>query len=148
MREFKQAIEAHERALVIFRGRGDRQHEGMVLHNLGDALQEVRRIDEAGDSYRQALVISSELGDRHSEAKLLNYLGRALAKGRNFTKAVEAHRQALTVARELDMSSCSCERDALAEIEGIRDICIFRRFWRTSLRFDNLIRSVEFIRII
>ena len=46
--------------------------------NLGTALREVRRFDEAITAHQQALALFAELGDRHGEARALTNLGGAL----------------------------------------------------------------------
>ena len=56
---------------------GDRYGEGTALNNLGPALLEVRRFDEAITAYQQDLDIGRETGDRHGEGIALNKLGNA-----------------------------------------------------------------------
>ena len=50
-------------------------------HNLGVALQEARRFDEAITAHQQAAALFSELGDRHGEALALDNLGSRPAGG-------------------------------------------------------------------
>jgi hypothetical protein len=47
------------------------------LNNLGIALQEVRRFEEAITAHTQAAAIYVEAGDRHGEGGALNNLGLA-----------------------------------------------------------------------
>ena len=50
----------------------------LALDNLGVALQEARRFDEAITAHQQAAALSTELGDRHGEAAALSNLDNAL----------------------------------------------------------------------
>jgi Tetratricopeptide repeat len=63
---------------AIFVEVGDRYGEGGALGNLGNALREVRRFEEAITAHTQAAAIYVEVGDRHSEGTALNSLGNAL----------------------------------------------------------------------
>ncbi|MER6274444.1 tetratricopeptide repeat protein [Streptomyces sp900105755] len=58
---------AQARALAVYRELGDRRGEGAALNNLGIALRDVRRFEEAIDAHFEGLAICRELGDRHSE---------------------------------------------------------------------------------
>ncbi|MGA4994713.1 tetratricopeptide repeat protein [Nonomuraea bangladeshensis] len=80
---------------------GDRHGEGQALNNLGVALQEMRRFEEAITAHRDAGAIYRELGDRHGEGMALNSLGNALQGVRRFEEAVTAHEQDLQICREL-----------------------------------------------
>ena len=53
----------------------------MALTNLGLALQEVRRFEEAITAHQDAAAIFRETGDRHSEGAALNNLGAGPAGG-------------------------------------------------------------------
>lgn len=50
-------------------GLGDHHREGAALNNLGSALAEVGRFEEAVTSYQQATDIYRELSDHHGEAR-------------------------------------------------------------------------------
>jgi spore cortex formation protein SpoVR/YcgB (stage V sporulation) len=47
VRRVEDAITAHQDAVAIYRETGDRHSEGIALNNLGLALREVRRVEEA-----------------------------------------------------------------------------------------------------
>ena len=53
----------------------------MALSNLGAALAEVRRFEEAIRAHQDAAAIFRETGDRHREGMALNNLGLALREG-------------------------------------------------------------------
>ena len=46
----------------------DRRNEAGALNNLGLALQEMRRFEEATTAYQEAAAICQETGDRHTVA--------------------------------------------------------------------------------
>ncbi|MFF2132435.1 tetratricopeptide repeat protein [Streptomyces olivochromogenes] len=53
--------------MAVCRELGDRHREGTALNNLGLALREVRRFEEAIDAHTTAATVFRELGDRHRE---------------------------------------------------------------------------------
>ncbi|MFG2357731.1 tetratricopeptide repeat protein, partial [Streptomyces sp. NPDC048521] len=80
---------------------GDHDGEGRALNNLGTALQQVRRFDEAIDAHQQAAARFTELGDNEGEGRALNNLGMALQQVRRFDEAIDAHQQAAARFTEL-----------------------------------------------
>jgi tetratricopeptide (TPR) repeat protein len=79
---------------------GDRSREGGSLTNLGNALAEVRRFDEAVTAHRTAAAIFRKAGDRRGEGTALANLGNALVEVRRFDEAVTAHRTAAVIFRK------------------------------------------------
>ncbi|MFI0418615.1 ATP-binding protein [Spongiactinospora sp. 9N601] len=79
---------------------GDRHGEGRALNNLGPALRQVRRFEEAITAYEHAATIFRETGDRHGEGQALNNLGIALRQVRRFDEAITAHTKATQIYRE------------------------------------------------
>ncbi|MFI9552760.1 tetratricopeptide repeat protein [Nonomuraea endophytica] len=71
-------------ALACMREVGDRHGEGMALNNLGAALRQVRRFEEAIVAYEQATAICREVGDRRGEGMALNKPRRRVAAGAAF----------------------------------------------------------------
>lgn len=80
---------------------GDRHGEAAVLHTLGNAYYDLRRLEDAIDHYRQALAIRRETGDRQGEGWTLNNLGTAYQQLRNLDTAIEHYQQALAIRREV-----------------------------------------------
>ncbi|MBN6040041.1 tetratricopeptide repeat protein [Amycolatopsis sp. 195334CR] len=72
----------------------------IASNNLGVALREVRRFDEAITHHQQAAAIYREIGDRHGEGQALNNLGVALREVRRFDEAITAHERDLAIFRE------------------------------------------------
>jgi len=72
----------------------------MALNNLGMALVQVRRFEEAITAERDAAAIYRETGDRHNEGTALVNLGMALVQVRRFEEAITAHRDAAAIFRE------------------------------------------------
>lgn len=66
---------AHQQAGDIYREVGDRHGEGTAWGNLGIALQEVRRFDEAIIAYCQDITICAELDNQYEQAQTLANLG-------------------------------------------------------------------------
>ncbi|MZE50965.1 hypothetical protein GTY86_06460, partial [Streptomyces sp. SID5770] len=72
----------HTEDLAICRELGDRHSEGIALNNLGVALREVRRFDEAVHAHTQAILILDELNDQHNKDQAQRALDTTLAKMR------------------------------------------------------------------
>jgi tetratricopeptide (TPR) repeat protein len=79
---------------------GDRHGEGLALNNLGLALQETRRFEEAIAAHQDALAIYRETGDRHREGMALLNLGSDLLEVRRFDEAITAYQDAAAICRE------------------------------------------------
>jgi tetratricopeptide (TPR) repeat protein len=82
-------------------GLGDHHREAAALNNLGSALAEVGRFEEAITSYHQAAHIYCGLSDHHGEGKALNNLGSALIEVDRFEEAITSHHQAAGIYRKL-----------------------------------------------
>jgi tetratricopeptide (TPR) repeat protein len=79
---------------------GDRRNEAGALGNLGIALRQVRRLNEAITAHQDAAAIYRETGDRRNEAAELSNLGVALVAVRRFDQAITAHQDAAAIFRE------------------------------------------------
>jgi tetratricopeptide (TPR) repeat protein len=79
---------------------GAPHNEADALNNLGVALQEVRRFEEAITACQDAAAIYQETSDRHGEGKALNNLGRALQEVRRFDEAITACQDAAAIYQE------------------------------------------------
>ena len=82
------------------RSLGDRHSEAWALNNRGQALQAVRRFDQAIIDHRDAAAIFHKTGERHSEGRALHNLGTALAEVRRLDEAIAAYLQDLEICRE------------------------------------------------
>ncbi|MFI5649282.1 tetratricopeptide repeat protein, partial [Kitasatospora sp. NPDC051705] len=58
-------------AATIFRDLDDHHAKGQALNNLGLALQEVRRFEEAIDAHTRAATIFRDLDDHHAKGQAL-----------------------------------------------------------------------------
>jgi tetratricopeptide (TPR) repeat protein len=100
-RQFNDLLATTAIGLDAARRLGDRRHEGDALTNLGGALQEVRRFDEAVAADQDAAAIYREIGYRRGEGAALNNLGLALKAMRRFDEAIAAHQDAAAIYREI-----------------------------------------------
>jgi tetratricopeptide (TPR) repeat protein len=78
----------------------DKATEADALNNLGIALQEMRRFEEAIAVHEDAVAIFRETGDRHSEGEALDNLANALETVRRFEEAIAVHEDAVAIFRE------------------------------------------------
>jgi tetratricopeptide (TPR) repeat protein len=72
----------------------------MALNNLGVALREVRRFEEAISAHRDAAAIYRETGDRHCEGQPLGNLARAYQEMQQGGRAAECWQEAAAVMRD------------------------------------------------
>ena len=79
---------------------GDQEGEGDALNNLGGALLEVHRFEEAIIACQGAAAIFQETGDRRGKGDALNNLGLALRAVRRLDESIAAHQDAATIYRE------------------------------------------------
>jgi len=75
-------------------------NEAAALNNLGIALREVRRFEEAIGAHREAAAIHRETGDRPGQGAALHNLGTVLQEVRRFEEAIGALREAAAIYRE------------------------------------------------
>jgi tetratricopeptide (TPR) repeat protein len=94
-------IDSHRLALDAARRLSDRDAEGRILCNLGNAYRPLYRLDEAVDCYREALAIFREIGWRQGEAKVLGNLGTMYDDHGAFDEAVAHQLAALAIFEDL-----------------------------------------------
>ena len=80
---------------------GDRPNEGVARNDLGLALRNVHRLDEAVTAHKDAIAIFRDIGDRRREGRALNNLGLALRELRRFGGAVRVGEQAAAIYQEI-----------------------------------------------
>lgn len=103
------AVDAHERAVTLFRQASDDRNEGLALNNLGLALMSEGDDVGAIDSFERALALLEKSGDRQSEGRVLANLGTLHRRLDRQEAALVYWRQALT---RLDADSPEHERMA------------------------------------
>ncbi|MFF4345463.1 tetratricopeptide repeat protein [Kitasatospora sp. NPDC001540] len=95
-RHLESRLEVAEIGLAAARDSRDPAGEAMAWNNLGNALQDLRRFEEADQAYRTALNQFQALDDHYREAIAWNNLGGVLQGLRRFEEAEQAYRTALT----------------------------------------------------
>ncbi|MFF8451328.1 tetratricopeptide repeat protein [Streptomyces leeuwenhoekii] len=74
---------------------GGRHSEAAAWNNLGIALREAGRVEEAIDAHTRARDLLQAAGDRHGEAIAWNNLGIALREAGRVKETIDAHTRAL-----------------------------------------------------
>ncbi|MEM0449682.1 MAG: tetratricopeptide repeat protein [Methanomassiliicoccales archaeon] len=74
LRRWTQSLEAHERALGLYRSLGDRAGEARELMSLGAAYRRKGDLEEARDLFEKAREIAEEIQDGHVLSAALNNL--------------------------------------------------------------------------
>jgi tetratricopeptide (TPR) repeat protein len=79
---------------------GDRHSEAIALGNLGNALINLRRFEEAITALQDSAALCRKTDDRENEGSALDNLGSALHQVRLFNDAIAAHQAAAALFRE------------------------------------------------
>jgi tetratricopeptide (TPR) repeat protein len=99
-RRFDDLLATTTIGLRVAKRLGDLAHQGDALNNLGSALQELFRFEEAVKTLREAAAIFRQTGDLVGEGDALNNLGLALKATLRFSEAITAHQAAAGLYRE------------------------------------------------
>ncbi|MFE2059514.1 ATP-binding protein [Streptomyces sp. NPDC059446] len=87
-------------ALDACRTLHDTRNEASAWNNLGSALRELRRFDEALHAHETARTLYQQTKDTRGEASAWNNLGGALQELRRFNEALHAHETARTLYQQ------------------------------------------------
>ncbi len=109
--EARNGIRLLKEALAIYRNIQDREGEGMVLGDLGNAYILLGKADKAFRFLQRARVISREMGNHKREGLCLASIGAACATSGAPRNAVKFMEQALAIFREID--ECHSEGQTL-----------------------------------
>ncbi|MEU1407067.1 tetratricopeptide repeat protein [Streptomyces sp. NPDC005728] len=109
-RYFDDWIAVGEVAREAARRAGDRVDEANAGTNLGNALGEAGRVEEAINAHTRARDLYQAAGDRRHEAIAWNNLGSALRKAGRVEEAIDAH----TRARDLYQAAGDRHHEAIA----------------------------------
>lgn len=94
-------IQTHECALAACLRSGDRRAEAMTRNNLGRALLESGRQDEAAAHYAEARSLFSELDDHHGLSNALANQATILFRQGSFDEALHLNNEALVYYRQV-----------------------------------------------
>jgi len=101
IRDYQQALNFFERALVIIRETPHSTNTITLLNNLGLIYASLGEYNSAFESYQEALALTRGLGNRTAEGISLNNLGVTYASLGQYSEAIEAYQQSLTIQREI-----------------------------------------------
>jgi tetratricopeptide (TPR) repeat protein len=97
----RERIPQLEAALGVARRLSDREAEGGILVNLGNAYMDLGELRKAIQHYEQRLQIAQEIGDRRGEGAAVSNMGNAYGALGEPRKAIQYCEQALQIAREI-----------------------------------------------
>ncbi|MFE6189296.1 tetratricopeptide repeat protein [Streptomyces sp. NPDC056465] len=106
-RRLQDLIVVRSLALDACRTRNDTRNEAGAWNNLGTALRELRRFDEALNAHETARTLFQRTGDTHGGAKAWSNLGLVLQELRRFEEALNAH--------QTDLNHCQQTGDTHGE---------------------------------
>jgi tetratricopeptide (TPR) repeat protein len=99
--KFREAIEFHNKSLLIFKEIGNRNAESNEFGNLGNNYHRLGEYQNAFDYQLNALKISTDIEDRQGECIHLGNLGNACNGLGEHQKAIVYFHQSLNIAEEL-----------------------------------------------
>ncbi len=103
-RQYQEAIQLFQDALIIFQNIGNRNSEAVTLDVLGIAHELSGQPQQAIDSYQQALAIYRDIGSSYTKAGLLLKLGAIYRASGQYQQAIDSYQQALAIYRDSHMS--------------------------------------------
>jgi tetratricopeptide (TPR) repeat protein len=101
-RQFQEALESHQKALVIFREIGEKGTEALVLFFIGKIYNTLGQYPTALESLQQTLAIVKETGDKKIEGLALRDIGLVYYNLKQYPKALESFQQALAIIKDID----------------------------------------------
>ncbi|MFD7243387.1 ATP-binding protein [Streptomyces massasporeus] len=78
---------------------GEKSAQAITHRNLGNALAQLKRYDDAAENHRMALALFEELGDKRGQARVHHALGFLSEKREDYATALEHGQHALTLYR-------------------------------------------------
>ena len=93
----KSAIEAYQKALVLWREGEDKYWEAASLNQIGDLYYELDQMQQALDFYNQALRLRASFADGSLEGTILDNIALVYSQLNDSQKALEFYQQALPV---------------------------------------------------
>jgi CHAT domain-containing protein/tetratricopeptide (TPR) repeat protein len=99
--QFRQALQAYEQALVIYRDLKSQDGEARALSNIGLVNVSLGDYSTALGYHEQALVIYRDLKDRDGEARALNNIGSVNYFLGDYRAALGDYDQSLAIARDI-----------------------------------------------
>ena len=101
LRDYRKAIEYHEKRLKIATEIGDRGEQGGAYGNLGNAYNSTGDYRKAIEYHEKHLKIAIEIGDRGGQGRAYGNLGNAYQSLGDYRKAIEYHEKCLKIATEI-----------------------------------------------
>ena len=101
---YREAIQALEEALRIYREIKDRDSEAAALIALGTVYTSLEQYQKAIDFYQQSLAITKHIGNRNGEAISLNSLGASYSSLGQYQKAIDFFQQSLSIQKQIGNS--------------------------------------------
>ncbi|MGV9763253.1 tetratricopeptide repeat protein [Micromonospora tulbaghiae] len=144
MGDFEPAVRIMEASLRLRDRTGHRYGEPELRVDLGIALRELDRLDEARHQHETALRLALDNGERHAQCAALNELGTTAGAQGYPQEAIRLHEQALKLASRI--AHPQEQGRALARLGSLlvdKDPDEARRLWRRALAIFERIGGPE-----
>ncbi len=99
------ALQAFERAIMLFKQLGDEQKEGWALGWMAGIHERSGDLQRALKLHQQALAIAKRVGDRLGEGATFNNIGWVYANLGQYSRALEFYQQALSISKQVNNRS-------------------------------------------
>lgn len=106
------AVPAYERAIAVFAKKGATSLQGTFMNNLGEALRETDRLDEAAECFRAYVDLVKDIDRGFQVAQGLTNLGNVYFEKADYDRALDYHLKALSHAANIEIRSHTMENIA------------------------------------
>lgn len=100
-RNYDNALNHYEEALILYRELGDDRKVGFILNSIAVTLRSLNRFEEAARIIDRALAVHHKTQDRLYEGQALAVLGHLHADQGRYTEALDAYQRCLGIRCEL-----------------------------------------------
>ena len=146
LRQFKKAIDCHQRSLEIAKEVGDRASEGITYCNLGNAYEGLRQFETAMEYHQRHLEIAKEVGDKAGEGISYCLLGRIHLGQRELKTAIVCFQRHREISKEVGAKTgeaCSlCSLGSNFECQGNLMIA-FDCYYLSVELYDDIRASLQ-----
>ena len=101
-KQYEQAIEVYQQALLVSRELGNRRDESEALGELGQEYFRLKEYEKSIKLFEQCLVITQEIDDYEGQNTTLNFLANAYLRIGKSQEAINFLQQQLTITSEID----------------------------------------------
>ena len=100
--KYKEALDFHQKALVIDHETGDKNSEALSLNNIGNIYLSQGVYDKSLEFYFKSLALRQEINDKSGIATSFNNIGLVYKNQGNYDKALEYYENSFQIFKEIN----------------------------------------------